>query len=385
MGVEFLALRRRRYVRFDVVLFLGGLLALALVLPAGAVAARRITFVAPAGARAYPDKDPEGPVGFTEAPDAFRTTQVRPVIGIEANAGTRLQCHPDSVFVTKPCGPRLPGCNAAVCASYRPSSPLAPDSTSGPRGHFLAVDLVDSNGNTLDSEWLNLDVDTTAPVTRLGRIGIPSTLSNPFRPTFTFEVGDDNGVGGSAVDHADCSWTRTGRHPVWAACRLKNGGGSFSPPRLAHRHRLYVLGVRGTDDFGRSTTASASYDPVPCALALRRPANLSMLLSSGIQMRVSCDTLHRAEVGLYAYALNGRRYASPRGAVSELPLLGLVSIRSRPLRFTVRRRLRLYGAARREFRQARSLSVVFAAGAPDNIEAGIADDTLSYATLTLHR
>ena len=102
-------------------------------------------------------------------------------------------------------------------------------------------------------------------------------------------------------------------------------------------------------------------------------------------MRVSCDTLHRAEVGLYAYALNGRRYASPRGAVSELPLLGLVSIRSRPPRFTVRRRLRLYGAARREFRQARSLSVVFAAGAPDNIEAGIADDTLSYATLTLHR
>jgi hypothetical protein len=40
--------------------------------------------------------------------------------------------------------------------------------------------------------------------------------------------------------------------------------------------------------------------------------------------------------------------------------------------FTVRRRLTLYGAARREFRHVRSLSVVFAAGASDNIVGGIA-------------
>ena len=385
MGVAFLVLRRGCHRRFELVWLLGGLLGLALILPGAARAASAITFVAPAGAHAYPDQTPEGPVGYTEAPDAFRTTQVQPVIGIEANAGAQLECHPDSVFVTQPCGPALPGCNAAVCASYRPPSPLSPDSTSEPGGFFLAVDLLDSSGDTLDSQWLNLDVDTTAPTTRLDSIDIPSRFSNPFRPAFTFEVSDSNMVGGSTVDHADCSWTPAGRAPVWAACPLRFGDGSFTPSRLPDRHQLYVLDVRGTDDFGRSTVASGEYDPVPCVIAIRRPAKLSGLLVSGIRMRVSCDTLRRAEVGVYAYALNGRRYASPRGAVSELPQLGRLSLRSATAGFTVRRLLRLSGGARRAFRKARSLSVVFAAGAPDNIEAGIADDTLTYVTLMVHR
>ena len=179
------------------------------------------------------------------------------------------------------------------------------------------------------------------------------------------------------MDHADCSWTPAGHGPVWAACPLRFGDGSFSPSPLAHRHHLYVVAVRGTDDFGRSTVASGEYDPVPCALAIRRPSKLSGLLFSGVRMRVSCDTLRRAEVGVYAYALNGRRYASPRGAVSELPQLGRLSLHSATPGFTVRRLLRLSGRARRAFRKARSLSVVFAAGAPDTIQAGIADDTLS--------
>jgi hypothetical protein len=382
MGVAFLASRRGCHCRFGFVWLLGGLVGLALLLPGAARAASDITFVAPAGAHAYPDQTPQGPVGYTEAPDAFRTTQVQPVIGIEADAGTQLECHADSVFVTQPCGPALPGCSAAVCASYRPSSPLSPDSASEPGGLFLAVDLLDAGGDTLDSQWLNVDVDTTAPTTVLDSIG---RFSNPFRPTFTFEVRDGNAVGGAAVDHADCSWTLAGRGSVWEACPLRFGDGSFSPPPLAHRHHLYVFDVRGTDDFGRSTVASGEYDPVPCVLAIRRPANLSGFLTAGIRVRVSCDTLRQAEVGVYAYALNGRRYASPRGAVSGLPQLGRLSLRSATPGFTVRRLLRLSGAARRAFRKARSLSVVFAAGAPDTIQAGIADDSLSYATLTLHR
>lgn len=382
MGVAFLALRRGCHRRFELVWLLGGLLALALLLPGAAAAASDITFVAPAGAHAYPDQTPEGPVGYTEAPDAFRTTEVQPVIGIEANAGAQLECHPDSVFVTQPCGPALPGCSAAVCASYRPPSPLSPDSTSEPGGFFLAVDLLDSSADTLDSQWLNLDVDTTAPTTVLDSVG---RFSNPFRPTFTFEVSDSNTVGGHAVDHADCSWTPAGRGPVWAACPLRFGDGSFSPSPLPDRHQLYVFDVRGTDDFGRSTVASGEYDPVPCALAIRRPSKLSVLLFSGVRMRVSCDTLRQAEVGVYAYALNGRRYASPRGAVSELPQLGRLSLHSATPGFTVRRLLRLSGRARRAFRKAQSLSVVFAAGSPDTINAGIADDSLSYRTLTLHR
>ena len=382
MGVAFLALRRGCHRRLEFGWLVGGLLALALIVPAGAAAAPAVTFVAPAGAHAYPDQTPEGPLGYTEAADAFRTTQVEPVIGIEADAGAQLQCHADSVFATQPCGPGLPGCTAAVCASYRPSAPLTPDSTSGPGGFFLAVDLLNSSGDTLDSQWLKVDVDTTAPTTVLDSIG---RFSNPFRPTFTFEVSDSNTVGGNSVDHAECSWTPAGGSPAWAACPLRFGDGSFRPPPLAHRHHLYVVDIRGTDDFGRSTVASGEYDPVPCALAIRRPANLSGLLSSGIRMRVSCDTLRQAEVGVYAYALNGRRYASPRGAVSELPQLGRLSLRSPTPAFTVHRLLRLSGRARRAFRKARSLSVVLAAGAPDTINAGIADDSLTYVTLTLHR
>ena len=230
-----------------------------------------------------------------------------------------------------------------------------------------------------------LDVDTTAPHTVLDTIEGPSRFSNPFRPTFTFEVSDDNTVGGRAVDHADCSWTPAGQSQAWAACPLKFGEGSFRPPPLAHGHHLYDFAVRGTDDFGRSTVASGEYDPVPCALSIRRPRTLSGLLSAGVRMRVSCDTLHSAEVGVYAYALNGRRYATPRRAVAELPMLGRVSLRSATPRFTVQRPMRLSAQARHAFRKARSLSVVFAAGEPDDLQAGIADDTLSYVTLTLHR
>ena len=128
MRVAFLALRRGCHGRSEFGWLVGGLLGLALILPAGAAAAPAITFVAPAGAHAYPDQTPEGPLGYTEAADAFRTTQVQPVIGIEADAGAQLQCHADSVFATQPCGPPLPGCSSAVCASYRPSAPLTPDS-----------------------------------------------------------------------------------------------------------------------------------------------------------------------------------------------------------------------------------------------------------------
>jgi hypothetical protein len=385
MRVALLVSGRGWYRRSGLVWLVGGLLVLAVALPGGASAASDITFVAPAGALAYPDQTPEGPAGYTEAPDAFRTTQVQPVIGIQADAGTQLECHADSVFDTQTCGPGLPGCTAAVCASYQPASPLAADSTPGFGGLFLAVDLLDADGDTIDSQWLKLDVDTTAPDTVLDTIDGPSRFQNPFRPTFTFEVNDENTVGGHAIDHADCSWTTARQNPAWAACPLKFGDGSYRPAPLAHRHHLYAFAVRGTDDFGRSTIASGEYDPVPCTLTVQPPRTLSALLSAGVRMQVSCDTLPSAEVGVYAYALNGRRYATPRGAVAELPMLGRVSLKSTTPAFTAKRLMRLSTQARHAFRNARSLSLVFAAGEPDDLQAGIANDTLSYTTLTLHR
>lgn len=136
--------------RGGLVYLLGCLLALSIALPANASAAG-ITFTAPSGARTYPDQS-EGPAGYTEAL-AFRTTDTRPTIGIQADGsdgGVQLQCHFDSVFVTQTCGGPGPGC-AAICGSFQPADPLGPDSDQFSRGHFLAVDLVDSDGNDVAS------------------------------------------------------------------------------------------------------------------------------------------------------------------------------------------------------------------------------------------
>jgi hypothetical protein len=366
---------------------LGGLLALSLILPVTASAAG-ITFTAPPGARSYPDQS-EGPAGYTEAPLAFRTTDTRPTITIQADGGAQLQCHFDDVFATQTCGGPGPGC-AAVCGSFQPAAPLGPDSDQFSRAHFLAVDLMDADGNAVASMWVNLDVDTTPPVTRLAGSG--GVLTNgtagangtaPLRPNFGFQVTDSNSVGGQ-VDTVSCAWGRATSSPAFTPCGGKTGSGSFSP-RLPNRRELYRLQVRGTDDFGRSTTAAGVYDPIPCALSVRRPARLGSLLSSGIATTVRCDTSKRFEVAAYAFMVDGDRSGSPRHAVSENPILGAYRIAKATRTFTVSRRLRLSAAARTALANAHSLGLVLAAGDPDKIGAGIADASLSYQVITLRR
>lgn len=83
--------------------------------------------------------------------------------------------------------------------------------------------------------------------------------------------------------------------------------------------------------------------------------------------------------------VDGDRSTSPRGAVSDNPILGQYRIASATSTFTASRRLRLFGAARNALRRARSLGLVLAAGDPDKILAGLADDSLSYQVLVLHR
>ncbi len=360
-----------------------GVVALAFVAPASASAAS-ITFIAPAGARAYPDQS-EGPVGYTEAL-AFRTTDTRPAIAIQADGDGQLQCHFDDVHVTQPCGGPGPGC-AAVCGSFQPSAPLGPDSDQFTRGHFLAVDLVDAGGNSVASAWVNIDVDTTPPVTQLqtagGVLGNPDSDATPLRPRFHFDVTDSNSVG-TDVDTVACAWGPAAVSPVFRPCGSTPGAATFSPGRLPAGHRLYRLQVRGTDDFGRSTTASGVYDAVPCALSVRRPAGITRLLSSGIPTRVTCDALRHVSVAVYAFMVDGDRSATPRGAVSDNPILGEYRASGRTRTFTASRRLRLFGAARRALQHAHSLGLVLAAGDPENILAGIADDSLSYQVLNLH-
>jgi hypothetical protein len=367
---------------------LGGLLALSLILPVTASAAG-ITFTAPPGARSYPDQS-EGPAGYTEGPLAFRTTDTRPTITIQADGGAQLQCHFDDVFVTQTCGGPGPGC-AAVCGTFQPAAPLGPDSNPFSPGHFLAVDLIDADGNTVASEWVNIDVDTTAPVTRLessGGVLINATPggngTDPVRPNFDFQVTDSNSVGGD-VDTISCAWGPATSSPAFTPCGLSTGsiGSRSFDPRLPDRHRLYRLQVRATDDFGRSTTAAGVYDPTPCLLSVRRPARLGSLLSSGIATTVRCDTSRRLEVAAYAFMVDGDRSGSPRQAVSENPILGEYRITKATRTFTVSQRLHLSHAARSSLAHAHALGLVLAAGDPDKV--GSADDSLSYQVITLHR
>ncbi len=364
---------------------LGALLALSLALPASASAAG-ITFLAPPGARSYPDQS-LGPAGYTEAPVAFRTTDTRPTIGIQADGGTQLQCHFDSVFVTQTCGGTGPGC-ASVCGSFQPAAPLGPDSGEFSRSHFLAVDLMDADGNSVASAWVNLDVDTTPPLTHLesaaGVLNNDATSAVPLSPKFGFEVTDSNSVG-TQIDTAACAWGPATSTPAFAPCGGASGSGSFSPGRLPARHRLYRLQVRGTDDFGRTSTATGVYDPIPCALTVSRPSRIASLVSSGVATRVTCDSSRHVAVAAYTFMINGDRAATPRGAVSEFPILGEYRLSRTTSTFTVSRRLRLSGAARGGLRHVRSVGLVVAAGDPDKIESGFADDSLSYQVFTLRR
>ncbi|HXD66079.1 MAG TPA: hypothetical protein VNV17_15765 [Solirubrobacteraceae bacterium] len=361
---------------------LGALLAISVALPASASAAG-ITFVAPPGALSYPDQS-LGPAGYTEAPVAFRTTDTRPTIGIQADGGTQLQCHFDNVFVTQTCGGTGPGC-ASVCGSFQPAAPLGPDSDEFSRSHFLAVDLMDADGNAVASVWVNLDVDTTPPQTSLdSAAGVLSNDATVLSPKFGFRVTDSNSVG-TQIDTAACAWGPATSHPAFAPCGGATGSGSFSPGGLPARHRLYRVQVRGTDDFGRTTTATGLYDPIPCALTVTRPSRIGSLVSSGVATRVRCDSARHVAVAAYTFMINGDRAATPRGAVSEFPILGEYRLSRTTSTFTVSRRLRLYGAARAALRHVRSVGLVVAAGDPDKIESGLADDSLSYQSFTLRR
>jgi hypothetical protein len=234
--------------------------------------------------------------------------------------------------------------------------------------------------------WVDIDVDTTPPVTQLDSAGGVlnlATSAEVLAPSFGFHVTDSNSLG-TNVDTVTCAWGPAATSPAFRPCGGSDGSDSFSPGRLPARHRVYRLQLRGTDDFGRTTTASGVYDPIPCALTVRRPARISALLSSGIATHVNCDTTRHAAVAVFAFMVNGDRSASPRGAVAENPILGIYRISGATNTFTASRRLRLSGAARSALRHARSVGLVVAAGAPDKVSTGFADDSLSYQSFVLH-
>ncbi|MFL5831599.1 MAG: hypothetical protein ACJ76X_16915 [Solirubrobacteraceae bacterium] len=364
------------------------LFTMALVAPASAVAAPSISFVAPPGAKAYADQTALGPAGYTEAPLAFRTADTRPTIAIKAEGGVRLVCHFDDVHVDQDCGSAPGSCGASICGSFQPATSLGNDANQFTPAHFLAVDLMDATDSPVASVWLNIDVDTTPPTTHLdnahGVLTLGDANDNPLRPTFSYEITDSNSIGGN-VDTAACSWTAASAAPAFRSCVAPRAGASrtISVGHLPRKHRLYRLQVRGTDDFGRSTSAAAVYDPIPCVLTIQRPHSIGNLLSSGVQTHLSCDTLRRVSVAVYAFMVNGDKSSSPRGAVADHPVLGEYKVNSRANSFRTSKRLKLFGGARSALRSARSIGLVLAAGEQDKITGGIADDSLSYQSFTL--
>ncbi|MGH2871017.1 MAG: hypothetical protein ACRDL5_00965 [Solirubrobacteraceae bacterium] len=184
------------------------------------------------------------------------------------------------------------------------------------------------------------------------------------------------------MDRAECSWAPLGGPPAWRSCGA--GPRTYPASPLPHRHRLYLVQVRGTDDFGRSTVASAQYDAVPCTLSIWRPAGIARLLGAGIPVSMSCSAVLHAEIVLKAFAVNGRRSGSPRGAVAENPALGELVARTRETSFTIHRRLQVSPAARRALRHASSVALVVAAGDDLDLDDDIAD-SLSYRVLTVRR
>jgi hypothetical protein len=364
------------------------LLGLALVAPASALAAPTISFVAPPGAKVYPDQTPEGPFGYAEAPLAFRTADTRPTITIKAEGGSHLVCHFDDLGTDQPCDSPPGSCGASICGSFQPPAPLGNDANQFTRTHFLAVDLNGDSGDPVASVWLNIDVDTTPPTTHVdnehGVLTLTDSNDNPLRPAFSYEITDSNSVGGN-VDTAACSWTTASSAPAFRSCAAPRPGASstIGVGHLPRKHRLYRLQVRGTDDFGRSTSASGVYDPVPCVLTIHRPHSIGSLISSGIQTHLTCDTLRHVSVAVYAFMVNGDKSTSPRGAVSDNPILGEYKIGSRTNNVSISKRLKLAGAARSALRQAHSVGLVLAAGESDKITGGIADDSLSYQSFTL--
>lgn len=352
-----------------------------------------ITFVAPPGSLTYP---PAGQTvaGFDSAP-AIRTTDTMPVIGIEANGGAQLQCYAlDDVQITATCGPALPGCQAQLCASFQPTSPLSSDeSTFYGRYHFLPVQLLDADGDALASESVDIDVSPTAPTVSIdnhgGVLNVDSqTLQK--RTDFYYSV-SDNGYQGLARDTVDCSDSPVGAAPVWWPC---NGSADSAPDGelgttltgFRAVHRPLLVQVRITDDFGRSSIASAQYDPVPCTARVSRPASLARLAASGVRVRLRCDATYVASMALFTYALNGHRYVKPKAAPAAYKPLVKRTVRSSRSSFTVNAHLRLKGSAARFVRRQRSAGFVLIVGPPKDVISAMGNFPsyrIAYPTFTV--
>jgi hypothetical protein len=303
-----------------------------------------VTFRTPAGAHVLAR-------GFS--PYEFRTTDPQPTIGIEASEGSQLLCtlqdFSDMTSTTAPCGPPLPGCTAPLCGSFRAATPLA----GKPAGEYdLQVKVVDSGGNQLGNPAdQGFSVDLTPPTVTLN----PPIAAKPLRPAFSFDVQDDSTTDAHIEDTVSCSFGRLGAPVVWNTCASLTSAAYPVPAR----HIDYRFGVRGMDDFGRTTYAYREYDPVPCALSVRPPRRLSTVAATGVPLRVRCSYVSSVDVGLWPMAVNGHVYSrTPARTVKIRPLLGATRLHGHGRHWSRSYALRMYpqfAAQARRFRSTRFL------------------------------
>lgn len=339
---------------------------LALAAAAAPAFAATISISPPAGAHVDQQDAP---------PQYFRTADTQPTLGIQADAGAQVQCSLDQLpDAWGPCGPALPGCAAALCASFTPPSPLL--GVAGDSMHVLDVHLLDAGGHRLANAGQSFTVDTTPPTTT-ARV----TSDDPLRPSFSYSVGDDEyGDPRLASDVADCSLAPLGAPAVWRGCGDTQGEVSYRVPR---RHADWRFQVRGTDDFGRSTTATVDFDPVPCALRASRPRTLGRVIRSGIPLRLDCSYVSSVDVLLLPLAVNGHRFASAQHALGNRPVIGELTRRLRGAHAVLRTRLRLFRDAAAQTRAFRSVTFMVAVCPGGGCEALTPD--MSWAQLTVRR
>jgi hypothetical protein len=296
-----------------------------LLLPGAALASVTIDFTPPPGAHLSTEDLP---------PHYFRTANPQPTIGIEASGPATLTCRLNDSVV--PCGPALPGCTAALCASFRPAAPLRGRPASD---YQLDVEATDSHGNPLGDNEQGFTVDLTPP--KIAFFGVD--VLNSLRPVFTFNVVDDQPSSGfiRVNDTANCSLGLLNAAPKWGSCPSPGSetGAAFHVPR---RHVDYRLWIRGVDDFGRATVIHRDYDPVPCAVHATPPRRLRDVALSGVPLRVNCSYVHGVEIGIWPIAVNGHVYThSPAQTVSNRLLLGGLRIRGHGSHWTARQHLHM--------------------------------------------
>lgn len=302
------------------------------------------------------DVTPMGSGALSSGGTLFRTADTQPSFAIAAPEGTSADCQllaaDGSSETTVPCGPPVSGCTAPFCASYQPSSPLAPGS------YLLSVMVHDEFGTELGIGGVTIDVDESPPDTSI----TTSPDIGDLQPSVQASAEDESG----AADTLQCSLERLGTPPTWHACTPDFEGNVQAPFAVPRKHIDWELDVRAVDDLGRvdPTPAAVFFDPVPCVVTAHK-VSLRRLVSSGLPVTVTCSYFHTPALELYS--LGTRHRVSVKFAEKHRLPVGLKAFTDHHARFTVTRNVRIAQQYLRYYRRYRSAWIAAVVVDNDNL------------------